>query len=106
MTNDAEKRFGRPESFRAAAKYTLVVIAVAGAAFAFYAFGDRGSVFSAACVPVVLFLGGIGAFVKTYREWRTGGGWLAWQGPGWLLLTMMLFTLPIPGSAYLVGGVE
>lgn len=103
MTNDAEKRFDRPGSFRAAATYTLVVIAVAGVAFAFYAFGDRSSVFSAVLVPVLLFLGGIGAFVKTYREWKTGGGWVPWQGAGWLLLIMMLFTLAIPGSAYMIG---
>ncbi len=106
MTNDVEKRFDRPGSFRAAATYTLVVIALAGAGFAFYAFGDPGSVLNAALVPVVLFLGGVGAFVKTYREWKAHGGWVAWQGAGWLLLIMMLFTLAIPGSAYMVGGVE
>ncbi|MGD9621753.1 MAG: hypothetical protein AB7G47_15170 [Mycolicibacterium sp.] len=106
MTNDVEKRFDRPGSFRAAATYTLVVVALAGVAFAFYAFGDRTSVFSAVLVPVFLFLGGVGALVKTYREWKAEGGWVAWQGAGWLLLLMMLFALAIPGSAYLVGGVE
>lgn len=106
MTNYVEKRFNRPGSFRAAAIYTLVVVALAGAAFAFYAFGDRASVFSAILVPVFLFLGGVGALVQTYREWRVNGGWVAWQGAGWLLLLMMLFALAIPGSAYLIGGVE
>ena len=106
MTHDVEKRFDRPGSFRGAATYTLAVVAAAGAAFAFYAYGDRGSVFSAVLVPVLLFLGGLGAFVKTYREWKAEGGWVAWQGAGWLLMLMMVFTLAIPGSAYVFGGAE
>ena len=107
MTSDrdfTEKRFNQPGSFRAAALYTLAVIALAGIAFALYAFGDRASVFSASLVPVFLFAGGIGAFIWTYREWKAGGGWAAWQGAGWFLLLLFLVALAIPGSAFMVDG--
>ncbi|HEY9267467.1 MAG TPA: hypothetical protein VIQ11_22995 [Mycobacterium sp.] len=109
MTNDrdfVEKRFNRPGTFRAAATYTLVVVALAGVAFAFYAFGARDSVFAAALVPAFLFLGGVGAFIRTYGEWKADRGWAAWQGSGWFLLLLMLVALAIPGAAFMVGGVE
>ncbi len=109
MTSDrdfAEKRFNQPGSFGAAALYTLAVVALAGVAFALYAFGARDSVYAAALVPVFLFAGGIGAFIRTYREWRAGGGWAAWQGAGWFLLLLFLVALSIPGSAFMVDGVK
>lgn len=99
MTNDAEKRFDRPPAFRAAAFYVGVILAVAALAFAVYALIGPKSVVAASSVPAILFLGGIGAFVKTYREWKVQGGWVAWQGAGWFLLTSMLFCLAIPGAA-------
>jgi hypothetical protein len=40
-----------------------------------------------------LLLGGIGAFVRTYRVWRAGGRWWIWQGAGWFLLVLMLLEL-------------
>ncbi len=109
MTNDrdyAEKRFNQPGSFRAAALYTLAVVALAGIAFALYAFGARSSVYAATLVPVFLFVGGVGAFFKTYREWKADRGWAAWQGAGWFLLLLFLVALAIPGSAFMVDGVE
>lgn len=109
MTSDrdfAEKRLARPGTFRAAATYTAVVVVLAAAAFAFYAFGARDSVYAAALVPLFLFIGGVGALVRTYREWKTGGGWAAWQGAGWFLLLLFLVALAIPGSAFMAGGVE
>ncbi|MGZ8801164.1 MAG: hypothetical protein ACXWZL_00710 [Mycobacterium sp.] len=102
MTSDrdyVEKRFGQPGTIRAAATYAFVVVAVAGVAFAFYAFAARDSVFSAALVPAFLFIGGVGAFVQTYREWKADRGWVAWQGSGWFLMLLMLVTLGVPGSA-------
>ena len=107
MSNDrdfAEKRFDKPGTARAAVTYTAVVVAVAGLAFAFYAFGARDSVYAASLVPLFLFLGGVGAFVRTYREWKAERGWAAWQGAGWFLLTLMVLTLsmsaaPIAGPA-------
>jgi peptidoglycan/LPS O-acetylase OafA/YrhL len=109
MGNDrdyAEKRFNRPGTAGAAAVYTVAVVAVAGVAFAFYAFGARDSVYAAALVPAFLFLGGVGAMVRTYREWKADRGWAAWQGAGWFLLLLMLVALAIPGSAFIAGGVK
>jgi hypothetical protein len=99
MTNDAEKRFDRPGAFRAAASYVGVIVALAAVAFAIYAFTGPASVVAASAVPVILFAGGVGAFVKTYREWKIEGGWVAWQGAGWFLLIAMLVCLAIPGAA-------
>jgi hypothetical protein len=99
MTNDVEKRWDRPETFRAAAKYVGAVVVVAAVAFAIYALTARESVVVASAVPVILFVGGVGAFVKTYREWKAEGAWPAWQGAGWFLLILMLVCLSIPGAA-------
>jgi hypothetical protein len=103
MTHDVEKRFDRPGTFRAAATYVGVIVAVAAIAFAIYAFTARGSVVAASTVPAILFAGGIGAFVRTYREWKAQGAWPAWQGAGWFLLTFMLVCLSIPGAAMYAG---
>ena len=99
MTQDAEKRFDRPGAFHAAATYVGVVVAVAGVALAIYAFAAKESVVIASAVPAILFIGGVGAFVNTYRLWKAEGGWVAWQGAGWFLLTLMLVCLSIPGAA-------
>lgn len=99
MTHDVEKRFDRPGTFREAAIYVGVVVAVAGVVFAVYAFTAKESVVAASLVPAILFIGGVGAFVKTYRVWKGQGAWPAWQGAGWFLLTLMLVCLSIPGTA-------
>ncbi|MFI5506602.1 hypothetical protein ACIA48_03975 [Mycobacterium sp. NPDC051804] len=99
MTNDVEKRWDRPGTFRAAAIYVGTVVAVAGLVFAAYALTAHQSVIVASLVPAILFGGGVGAFVKTYREWKAQGAWVAWQGAGWFLLTLMLVCLSIPGAA-------
>lgn len=100
MTDDVEKRFDRPGAFREAATYVAVVVAIAAGAFALYAFIDRSSVVGASAVPAILLVGGIGAFVKTYRLWNTPDrGWVAWQGAGWFLLLLMLVCLAVPGAA-------
>jgi hypothetical protein len=99
MTHDVEKRFDRPGTFHAAAKYVGAVVVVAGVVFAVYAFTAKESVVAASLVPAVLLVGGIGAFVKTYRVWREEGAWPAWQGAGWFLLLLMLVCLAIPGAA-------
>lgn len=43
--------------------------------------------------PLILFLGAIGAFVRTIQVWRGQGRWWIWQGAGWLLLVLMLVVL-------------
>lgn len=30
--------------------------------------------------PLILFLGGLGAFIRTYQVWRARGRWWIWQG--------------------------
>lgn len=58
--------------------------------------------------PVILLLGGLRAFFRTYQTWRKRETWWAWQGVGWFLLTMMLLVLtmsmpPLAGSAVFGG---
>lgn len=98
MTNDVEKRWTDPPTFRAAATYALLIVAVAGVAFAVFALVARDSVVAASTVPGILFAGALGAFVKTYRVWKAEGTWPAWQGAGWFLLAATLFCLAIPGA--------
>jgi hypothetical protein len=51
--------------------------------------------------PLILLSAAGWAFVRTYRIWRNGGTWWAWQGAGWFLMTSMFVTLamgaPIAG---------
>jgi hypothetical protein len=47
----------------------------------------------AAGPAVVLFIGGVWAFVRTIQVWRARGGWWIWQGAGWFLLVLMLVVL-------------
>jgi hypothetical protein len=54
--------------------------------------------------PLILFAGGLWAFLRTYRVWKTRGTWWGWHGAGWFLLTLMAVTLglgvsPIVGPA-------
>src|SRR5512134_1461761 len=98
MTNDVEKRWDQPGAFRAAATYTGVIVALAALAFTGYAVISKTSVVAASTVPLILFVGGVGAFVKTYRLWKAEGAWIAWQGAGWFLLISMLISLSIPGA--------
>lgn len=43
--------------------------------------------------PVLLVIGTVGAFIRTYQVWRDDGIWWGWQGAGWFLLTLTLFIL-------------
>jgi len=38
--------------------------------------------------PVILLVGGLRAFFRTYQTWRRHQTWWAWQGVGWFLLTL------------------
>jgi hypothetical protein len=101
MTNDVEKRWHDPQMFRSAVTYVVCVVVVAGVALASYAFIGDHSVLSAILVPTVLFVGGVGAFVRTYQVWKVGGTWPIWHGAGWFLLALSLVCLAVPGSAIL-----
>jgi uncharacterized membrane protein len=51
--------------------------------------------------PVILLIGGLRSFVRTYRTWRSHETWWAWQGAGWFLFTLMLVmsTMSMPALA-------
>lgn len=51
---------------------------------------------------VVLFGGGIAAFVRTLRMWRADGPWVVWQGAGWFLLVLMLLVLTMTAPLALI----
>jgi uncharacterized membrane protein len=106
------------DSVGAAARF-VAVFGVLGVGFlvvaAFWVNTCGGTVDTVACgapertllalgAPVILLVGGVWAFVRTYRAWRNEETWWAWQGAGWFLLTSMLFVLvtslpPLTGPA-------
>lgn len=92
--NDVEKRWSDPAMFRAAVTYVGVVIALAGAALLVTVVWR--SLIAGILVPAILFLGGIGAFIRTYQVWRAEGVWPIWQGAGWFLLLLFLVCLGVP----------
>ena len=93
---------------REAVRFGLVV-AVAGVAFlvvaaAWVSTCDGATVDTAACgvpqrallaigAPLILLIGGLRAFFRTYQTWRNHETWWAWQGAGWFLFTLMLLVL-------------
>lgn len=101
MTNDVEKRWHDPHAVGSAITYVATVVACAGIVFAIYALGDRDRIAVAVATPAVLFLGALGAFVKTYLDWRAQRTWPIWQGAGWFLLTASMLTFGVPAAAIL-----
>ncbi len=99
MTNDVEKRWHDPRALRAAVAYVAVVVLVAGAVFAWFALAGGTGLVWAAAVPGVLFLGALGAFVRTYLDWRARRTWPIWHGAGWFLLTLTLMCFAVPALA-------
>lgn len=113
MTNDVEKRWSDEGTYRHAARYVLAVLGVAAAVFivtAFWSSSHCGGADSLLCdrpaqsailigPSVVTLLGGIGAFVQTYRQWRHRKNWPIWQGAGWFLFLITLVYLGIGGSS-------
>lgn len=94
--NDVEKRWRDPATFRAAARYVGAV--VLAAAVALGATAVTGSLFAGIMVPGSLFIGGIGALVRTYQVWRGYGTWPIWHAASWILLLLALFFLGVPFS--------
>lgn len=96
--NDVEKNWHDPAAFRAAVTYAVSVVVVAGLAFATAMIWH--SRIAGILVPLILFVGGVGAFVQTYRVWRVEGTWPIWQGAGWFLLAVFLLCLGVPVSVW------
>jgi hypothetical protein len=94
--DDVEKRWRNPAAFRSALGYVAVVTVVAVLVFTLQALVGAAGIWWAAATPAVLFVGALGAFVKTYRVWRAGGTWPIWHGAGWFLLASALATFGLP----------
>lgn len=77
------------------------MVIIAGVAFVVYAVGDRESIPKAVATPAVLLAGCVGAFGKTYADWRARRTWPIWQGAGWFLMALMLVSLSIPAMGLL-----
>ncbi|KDE12020.1 hypothetical protein [Rhodococcus aetherivorans] len=120
MTQDVEKRWRDPRTARAAVRYAAVIVAAAlllMAAVVIWAAvsGDRcadeeflvctdpARLVLAIGPTAILLLGAVGAFVQTYRVWRSGGTWPIWHGTGWGLMVLTLVYGSI-SSGVLVGG--
>ncbi|MBY4228597.1 hypothetical protein HQO39_16315 [Rhodococcus fascians] len=118
MSNDVEKRWSDPRQMRRAGLYVVAVVSVTAAVLvagvivgigqaeecrdaAFRICRDPARMLIAVGPPVLLLIGGLGAFVRTYRVWRAGGVWPIWQGAGWILLLLMLAYLGL-SSGFLV----
>ncbi|NNH70713.1 hypothetical protein HLB23_12695 [Nocardia uniformis] len=115
MVNDVEKRWSDPRTFRHAAWYVVAVLVTTVVAVALtMTWAGRRSECSDADTALcdtmartvvglgpggVLLLGGIGAFVMTFLQWRRRRNWVIWQGAGWFLFTLMVVFLSIAGGA-------
>jgi len=113
----ADPRWQRDDPQVSAAIRFALVTAVLGVLFltvaAVLARGCNGSVVdSVTCgrphrivlalgAPVILFGGGVRAFVRTYQAWKTRQTWWAWQGAGWFLMLLMMtvLTMSLPALA-------
>ena len=95
-TNDVEKRWHDPQMVRAAVKYVVAVIALAG--LAFVALVLWHSLIAGILVPGILFSGGVGALIRTYRVWQAEGVWPIWKAAAWFLLILALFCFGVPFS--------
>lgn len=93
VTNDVEKRWSDPGAFRGAVLYVCAVVAVAIAGLVVFLLIDPASSVWGLGVSAILLIGGIGAFVQTYRVYRRGGSWPIWQGAGWFMFALMLASL-------------
>lgn len=92
-SRDAEKRWRDPVTLHAAVRYVVFVIALVAVAFA--ATVSLHSPITEMLVPTILFVGTVGAFLRTYQAWRTDDFWVIWQGAGWLLLALFMFSLSV-----------
>ena len=93
---DVEKRWNDPETFRSAVAYVFWVVGLAALAFA--AMAAWHSLLAAILVPVILFVGAMGAMFRTYQVWKYRGVWAIWHGASWILLVLFLFFVDVPAA--------
>jgi hypothetical protein len=96
MTNDVEKRWRDPPTLRAAVRYVTVVVILAAGVFTAFVITDPVAVIWSFGPSAVLFCGALGAFAKTYADWRAFRTWPIWHGAGWFLLTLTLVGFSVP----------
>lgn len=109
LRNSEDDRLGQEDDeVRAAARFAVVVAAAGVGAVILAALwvstcGGTTTTDAAACGtldrtllalggPLILLVGGLWAFIRTYQVWRGRGTWWGWHGAGWFLLTLMLVT--------------
>ncbi|RYE37855.1 MAG: hypothetical protein EOP24_48290 [Hyphomicrobiales bacterium] len=109
MTSGVDLTFRRAATYTVAVMGGAVVVALLSVAWMSIGSGDCAEsmmecaggekyvlVFGS---PALLLLGGVGAFVQTYRVWRAGGRWPIWQGAGWMLFVFMLIYASLSAGA-------
>ncbi|WP_405136857.1 hypothetical protein [Nocardia sp. NBC_01388] len=115
MVDDVGRSWNDPPTLRRAVRYVVAVLILTGmvVALALVWAAARPQCLDAASLmcdsaarlavalgpAIVLLLGGLGAFVITFREWRAARPWTIWQGAGWFLFTTMVIYLSIAGGA-------
>lgn len=97
-------RFGLGVAVLAAAFLVVAVVWVStcdGSTVDTAACGTPQRMLLALGAPVILLIGGLRAFFRTYQTWKRQETWWAWQGAGWFLMTLMLLvlTMSLPALA-------
>ena len=109
MTSGADLTFRRAAMYTVAVMGGAVVVALLSVAWMSIDSGDCAESMMECAggekyvlvfgPPALLLLGGVGAFVQTYRVWRAGGRWPIWQGAGWMLFVFMLIYASLSAGA-------
>lgn len=97
---DVEKRWGDSSAYRRAAAYALGVIVMALVVVAVFAATGGANRGFATAVPVIFFVGGLGALGLGLSAYFRGQQWVGWEGAGWFLLVLMLPALVLPYTAW------
>jgi hypothetical protein len=120
QTSDVEKNWRDPGAMRAATRFTIAVVFVALAVMVgsilWSVATDHGECadaefavcqspqryFLAMAPTAILLIGGVTAFVQSYRAWRSGHAWPIWQGAGWVLFVLSLLYLGLSSPVLVV----
>ncbi|WP_245973331.1 hypothetical protein [Rhodococcus wratislaviensis] len=109
MTSGADLTFRRAATYTVAVMAGAVLVALLSVAWMSIGSGDCAESMMECAggekyvlvfgPPTLLLVGGVGAFVQTYRVWRAGGRWPIWQGAGWMLFVFMLIYASLSARA-------